>query len=346
MGTQFAGKGHIETSVQYKKPFVNGRYKMATISITFTFHELVDNSETYVLNELDNTVISDSYGADLLVDESALPNGVSIADFYQDNIVDDYFIGQYDVVKQKLATLWQVSVSDNMMQSMDYQYRKNDEYPIVTAGGAKIDPNSDQFYGNLADWYLTPNTTDEEKKDYGSFLWDIGYHYTEYSGHFDNGFQTDNLHPYVVELMIVLREYYHIISMLGSMSYRDAVNNMRDLLETIDALVNKYLVPPPRFQWAHKKVFGSDPTERQMKGVYDLKYGSGYPSDYVQRDYYYDFQFMDNTQKRIFEDILGGFLICEMRPGYSVELCTMNVGLRTLLEKYIENFSVFSGVGE
>jgi hypothetical protein len=46
LGNQFAGTGHIDTSVSFSVPFRNGRYIMADISFTFVFHEI------FRLNEL------------------------------------------------------------------------------------------------------------------------------------------------------------------------------------------------------------------------------------------------------------------------------------------------------
>lgn len=39
LGSQFAGLGHISTSISFSTPFRNNRYVFASISFTFTFHE-------------------------------------------------------------------------------------------------------------------------------------------------------------------------------------------------------------------------------------------------------------------------------------------------------------------
>ena len=45
LGNQFAGTGHIDTSVSFSVPFRNGRYIMADISFTFVFHEIFSSNE-------------------------------------------------------------------------------------------------------------------------------------------------------------------------------------------------------------------------------------------------------------------------------------------------------------
>jgi hypothetical protein len=48
LGNQFAGTGHIDTSVSFSVPFRNGRYTMADISFTFVFHEIFRSNELTV----------------------------------------------------------------------------------------------------------------------------------------------------------------------------------------------------------------------------------------------------------------------------------------------------------
>lgn len=48
LGNQFAGTGHIDTSVSFSVPFRNGRYIMADISFTFTFHEIFESNKLTV----------------------------------------------------------------------------------------------------------------------------------------------------------------------------------------------------------------------------------------------------------------------------------------------------------
>ena len=45
LGNQFAGTGHVDTSVSFSVPFRNGRYIMADISFTFTFHEIFESNK-------------------------------------------------------------------------------------------------------------------------------------------------------------------------------------------------------------------------------------------------------------------------------------------------------------
>lgn len=48
LGNQFAGTGHIDTSVSFSVPFRNGRYIMADISFTFVFHEIFESNKLTV----------------------------------------------------------------------------------------------------------------------------------------------------------------------------------------------------------------------------------------------------------------------------------------------------------
>lgn len=45
LGTQFAGKGHIQTTISYNLPYRNGRYISASIDVHFVYHETFDVSE-------------------------------------------------------------------------------------------------------------------------------------------------------------------------------------------------------------------------------------------------------------------------------------------------------------
>lgn len=48
LGNQFAGTGHVDTSISFSVPFRNGRYIMADISFTFVFHEIFRSNELTV----------------------------------------------------------------------------------------------------------------------------------------------------------------------------------------------------------------------------------------------------------------------------------------------------------
>lgn len=51
LGNQFAGKGHIETSISLATPYRDNRYVLANINITFTFHDSFKNSELEIVSE-------------------------------------------------------------------------------------------------------------------------------------------------------------------------------------------------------------------------------------------------------------------------------------------------------
>lgn len=55
LGNQFAGKGHIDTKFSMKTPYRNGRYLLADISLTFTFHEEFKQDNIQTLNDSFNT---------------------------------------------------------------------------------------------------------------------------------------------------------------------------------------------------------------------------------------------------------------------------------------------------
>lgn len=51
LGNQFAGKGHIETTISLATPYRDNRYVLANINITFTFHDSFKNSELEIVSE-------------------------------------------------------------------------------------------------------------------------------------------------------------------------------------------------------------------------------------------------------------------------------------------------------
>lgn len=88
LGDQFIGKGHIETSFTYNKPYRNGRFVSVDVSMSFTFHEEF---------ETDPVVLNDTYSAE--VSPFSLQNIITedftfVDDFIKFQTDPDYFITQ------------------------------------------------------------------------------------------------------------------------------------------------------------------------------------------------------------------------------------------------------------
>lgn len=104
LGKQFAGKGHITTSFNFEKPFSNNRYKWATCNVEFVFHEVFQSDNINVLAD-DNIVTLSDYSIDL----SDTPySGMSIEDFYTQNLDYDYIIRGYLYDENKLSAVFQL----------------------------------------------------------------------------------------------------------------------------------------------------------------------------------------------------------------------------------------------
>lgn len=88
LGDQFVGKGHIQASFSYSKPFRNGRFTVVDVSMSFTFHEEFEN---------DPISLNDTFSSE--VSPFALQNNITedftfVDDFIKFQTDPDYFITQ------------------------------------------------------------------------------------------------------------------------------------------------------------------------------------------------------------------------------------------------------------
>jgi len=118
LGEQFVGKGHIDTSFTYNKPFKNKRYSMIDVSMTFTFHEEFEN---------DAVELNDGFSSDLSpysVDSDIVQNYDFVDDFVKFQTDPDYFITQI-FGNQKFKTYFNTvftQVFDVKGDSLNYDY--------------------------------------------------------------------------------------------------------------------------------------------------------------------------------------------------------------------------------
>lgn len=121
LGDQFAGKGHISSDITYKKPYVNGRYRMAKVSIDFTYHEIFKNDTMKQLFG-ESSIIS----SDIAVGE--VPSGyTSIDDFYKENLDYDYIITGTIFSDERQESFWSFVVSELVTES-----RRGEDVPATT----------------------------------------------------------------------------------------------------------------------------------------------------------------------------------------------------------------------
>jgi hypothetical protein len=88
LGNQFAGTGHIDTSVSFSVPFRNGRYIMADISFTFVFHEIFRSNElTVEITEPGELIVG--IGID---DLPGINSDSDFENFYKESVNVDFII--------------------------------------------------------------------------------------------------------------------------------------------------------------------------------------------------------------------------------------------------------------
>lgn len=88
LGNQFAGTGHIDTSVSFSVPFRNGRYIMADISFTFVFHEIFESNKlTVEITEPGELIVG--IGID---DLPGINRDSDLENFYKESVNVDFII--------------------------------------------------------------------------------------------------------------------------------------------------------------------------------------------------------------------------------------------------------------
>jgi hypothetical protein len=88
LGNQFAGTGHIDTSVSFSVPFRNGRYIMADISFTFVFHEIFSLNElTVEITEPGKLTVGIGIGSFPSINSDS-----DLENFYKESVNVDFII--------------------------------------------------------------------------------------------------------------------------------------------------------------------------------------------------------------------------------------------------------------
>jgi hypothetical protein len=88
LGNQFAGTGHIDTSVSFSVPFRNGRYIMADISFTFVFHEIFESNKLTV-ETTEPGELTVGIGID---DPPGINSDADFENFYKESVNVDFII--------------------------------------------------------------------------------------------------------------------------------------------------------------------------------------------------------------------------------------------------------------
>lgn len=88
LGDQFVGKGHIDFSFDYNKPYRNGRYTVIKCSMSFTFHEEFEDDPINLNDTYSSETTAFSFNSNLLNDF------VSIEDFVKFQYDPQYFVYQ------------------------------------------------------------------------------------------------------------------------------------------------------------------------------------------------------------------------------------------------------------
>jgi hypothetical protein len=88
LGDQFVGKGHIDFSFDYNKPYRNGRYTVIKCGMSFTFHEEFEDDPINLNDTYSSETTAFSFNSNLLNDF------VSIEDFVKFQYDPQYFVYQ------------------------------------------------------------------------------------------------------------------------------------------------------------------------------------------------------------------------------------------------------------
>jgi len=119
-GTQFAGKGHIDTSVTYKLPYnvETGRYKAASVSLTFTFHEEFYETPTVV----DESTLTTKLGVSVLPEVAWLNQDNDSIDDFLGLVLDYDYTTILEFADSKLNAFFNVITSDQVVKSFEANY--------------------------------------------------------------------------------------------------------------------------------------------------------------------------------------------------------------------------------
>lgn len=201
LGSQFAGQGHLSSTLVYKKPLSRiGSYKFATVTLNFTFHEIYnsDNIQTY---HYDNTDIIESDNLGISLEgtrwyDSSKSESEMIEDFYTKNVSYDYIVSTV-FEQKKLGGL----LSEMTGSNIDFEN---------SAIGSII-------RGDTSSSYST-------KEEYEKAVYDA------LSSEFTN---TNAFYETIIELYM---DFFVVINTMWVSSGEAKINNLNKLLKNIEIL--------------------------------------------------------------------------------------------------------------
>jgi hypothetical protein len=212
MGTQFAGKGHIVTSISYNKPFSNKAYKLASISVTFTFHELF---ATQNINRmfLEPTLTEDiSFSLDLTGTEFADMGETSseaITNFYQTNLDPSYIVNSILFSDKMLENFWSPLVEDDPTASVGYLKDFSIEEIKKLLISTTVDDDGNTFFG--------------------------------YNDILNNTFFQTTAQAWFRMLFTTYAKFIRILLTRKLYSYEDLISNLDSVLDALDAIEKDYM---------------------------------------------------------------------------------------------------------
>lgn len=104
LGDQFAGKGHLEVSFTYNKPFRNGRYINVSCSMSFIFHEEFMEDPISLDDNYKVEFSPLSYNVDILEDEAAVDDFIKFQTDPQYYITQVFGDKKFETYFNKVAT--------------------------------------------------------------------------------------------------------------------------------------------------------------------------------------------------------------------------------------------------
>jgi hypothetical protein len=144
LGNQFVGKGHIQTSFDFNKPYRNGRYTYVKCSMTFTFHEEFEDDPISLGEEIYFSQVSS-----LAVDSNLLEDFSAYGDFIELVNTPDYIITQV-FENKKLQNFFNVIKLEEEDRLIDISKtaldRERKEFESSLTSGETLEANG--YYDN------------------------------------------------------------------------------------------------------------------------------------------------------------------------------------------------------
>ena len=120
LGNQFAGKGHIETSISLATPYRNGRYVLANIGITFTFHDSFKSSELDIISR----------------EPGSLTIGLGVSDLKGLGVTEENFKDFFEE-NFNIDAILRRTLADSKLHKLAYNYATVYSYQLHVSGAAE-----------------------------------------------------------------------------------------------------------------------------------------------------------------------------------------------------------------